>query len=190
MRYLLILTITTVSLLASLLDFKYLEEAKDAYRDKNYAKAQKLYARIEGDEAKFNMANSLYRQKKYQEAIEVYRTITDPKLEAKKLHNIGNSHVHMKKIDKAIHTYEKALKLKKDADTQFNLALLKKKKNREEDKNKKNKKDKQTDRPPKIEPPISNMEERKWQKMLDQRGVKTLMIPLNKKERQHDKNPW
>ena len=41
------------------------------------------------------------------------------------------------------------------------------------------------------QPPISNMEERKWQKMLNQRGVNTLMIPLNSKGEQRDeKNPW
>ena len=38
--------------------------------------------------------------------------------------------------------------------------------------------------------PISNMEERKWQKMLNKRGVNTLMIPLKKGERNNEKNPW
>ena len=39
--------------------------------------------------------------------------------------------------------------------------------------------------------PISNMEERKWQKMLNQRGVRTLMLPLNSKgEKQDETKPW
>ena len=39
--------------------------------------------------------------------------------------------------------------------------------------------------------PISKMEERKWQKMLNKRGVNTLMIPLpNKGEKRNETNPW
>ena len=42
----------------------------------------------------------------------------------------------------------------------------------------------------KTQPPISNMEERKWQKMLNQRGVNTLMIPLQQGENKNESNPW
>ena len=228
MKYILLLSTITATLSASLLDFKYLEDAKDAYHDKNYTLAQELYGKVKGDESKFNEADALYRQKKYKEAIEGYESISDPKLEAKKLHNIGNSYAHMKKTDEAIESYEKALKLGEDADTKFNLELLKKKKEEEkkqekkddknkddkekdkekkedknqdkkdekskEDKDKKssddNKSQEQKNQEEKKQPPISNMEERKWQKMLDQRGVNTLMIPLNKGEKKNDANPW
>ena len=262
----LILTITVTSTLsASLLDFKYLQDAKDAYSDKNYTLAQELYSKVKGDEAKFNEADALYRQKKYKEAIEKYQSITDPKLKAKSLHNIGNSYANMKKIDEAISSYEEALKIEDDADTKYNLELLKKKKEEQKKKqqqkkkeDKKNKDDKKKDdkqdkkeqknkkdgqdkdknnnekkKPSKdkdksqkekekeqkekekkeaekkkqeeekkkaqqakmgdqnkTQPPISNMEERKWQKSLDQRGVNTLMIPLNKGEKKNDTNPW
>ncbi len=266
MRYILLFGIITSTLSASLLDFKYLQDAKDAYSDKNYTLAQELYSKVKGDEAKFNEADALYRQKKYKEAIEKYQTITDPKLKAKSLHNIGNSYANMKKIDEAISSYEEALKIEDDADTKYNLELLKKKKEeqkkkqqqqkKKEDKKKKDdkKKDKkqnnkeQKDKKDgqdkekksndkkkpskdkdksqkekekeqkekekkeaekkkqeeekkkaqqakmgdqnKTQPPISNMEERKWQKSLDQRGVNTLMIPLNKGEKKNDTNPW
>ena len=237
---------------ASLLDFSYLNEAKEAYKDKNYSKAQNLYGKIDNNEAKFNQADSLYRQKKYQEAIDLYNTINEPKLEAKKLHNIGNSYAQMKKFDDAIKSYKKALEISSDSDTKFNLDLLKKKKEekkKKEKKNKDNKKDKkesddkknQKDKEEnkknqekkesnnkksqeekkkkeeeqkkkdkkaqekekkqkekqgkmgeenKTQPPISNMEERKWQKMLNQRGVKTLMIPLNKGDKHNETTPW
>jgi len=246
-----ILILTGVST-ASLLDFKYLEEAKEAYNDKNYSKAQELYGKVDYNEAKFNQADSLYRQKKYQEAIDVYKSITEPKLEAEKLHNIGNSYAQMKKVDEAIKSYEEALKLNDDTDTKFNLELLKKRKeeekkkkdkkndkeNNKEDKNQEQKdsdkdksqeqkeqekkksedekkseeqkiKDKEAQKKREEEhkkeqekrkaqnaeqnqtqPPISNMEERKWQKMLNQRGVKTLMIPLNKGKKENETNLW
>jgi len=254
MRYIQLLIIITATLSASLLDFKYLKDAKEAYRDKNYTVAQELYAKVKNDASKFNEADALYRQKRYKEAIEAYQSISDPKLEAKKLHNIGNSYANMKKIDEAIASYEEALKLGEDADTKFNLELLKKKKEeqkkkdkdkkKEKNKDKKNDKDKNKEKDKKNEkdknkeeqkskeekkkeaqkkkeeqkkkekekkekekksekeknkeeqkkkepePPISNMEERKWQKMLNQRGVNTLMIPLNKGEKKNDANPW
>ena len=247
----------SVTLFGSLLDFKYLNEAKEAYADKNYTKAEALYGKVQLEEATFNQADALYRQGKYQEAIDKYESITDPKLEAKKLHNIGNSYAQLKKLDEAIASYEKSLKIEEDKDTRFNLELLKKKKEEQKKKKKKNdKKNKdnkenkankdqkkkqnqeskdsknknsdkkeskeQKDKKQKekeeeqrkkesqkkkeaekkkeqqakmndkntTQPPISNMEERKWQKMLNKRGVKTLMIPLNKGERQHETNPW
>ena len=243
MRYIQLLIITTATLSASLLDFKYLRDAKEAYKDKNYTVAQEFYAKVKNDASKFNEADALYRQKRYKEAIEAYQSISDPKLEAKKLHNIGNSYANMKKIDEAIASYEKALKLGEDADTKFNLELLKKKKeeqkkkdkdkdkdkkkeknkkdkdqkskedkkkeenkknkdkkskeDKKEEENKKNKdkkseedKKKEEQNKKESEAPISNMEERKWQKMLNQRGVNTLMIPLNKGEKKNDTNPW
>ena len=230
---------------ASLLDFNYLSQAKEAYHDKNYTKAETFYNKVQNDEAQFNVADMLYRQKKYKEAIEAYEAISEKKLKFKSLHNIGNSYAQMNKIDEGIKAYEEALKLKEDEDTKFNLELLKKKKKEQEkkddkkkddknnkDKNNKDKKDqdqknkddkdnkdkdkksdKKKDEPqkqdkkqdkkkddkkekdkmkaPKEQPPISNMEERKWQKMLNKRGVKTLMIPLpTKGEKRNASNPW
>ena len=200
------------------------------------------------------------RQKKYKEAIEKYESIKEPTLEAKKLHNIGNAYAQMKKMDEAIKSYQEALKIADDADTKYNLELLKKKKeeqkkkqqqNKEDDKknkqdkkdgqnkdqknqDKKNQNDKEKDSDKqksreqkdkekkeaekkkqeeqkkkteqtkkeektkqammgdqnKTQPPISNMEERKWQKMLNQRGVNTLMIPLQQGENRNETNPW
>jgi Ca-activated chloride channel family protein len=229
MKTLLSLTLLSNLIYASLFDFNYLGNAKEAYNDKNYSKAEELYKKVDLEEARFNLADTLYRQKKYKEALQAYNIISDEKLQFKKLHNIGNTHAKMNKIDDAIKSYEEALNLKDDSDTKFNLELLKKKKEEEKkDKNKndKNKKDdkkedkeqnkkkekkqedekkekkqdetKKQDQKEKQEkmdkekqPPITNMEEKKWQKMLNQRGVNTLMIPLNNKgEKRNETNPW
>ena len=261
-KYLLLLGLLNLNLSASLLDFKDLSEAKEAYSKKEYDKAQQLYSKVQNDEAIFNEADALYRQKKYKEAIEKYESVKEPSLEAKKLHNIGNSYAQMNKLDEAIKSYEEALKIADDEDTKYNLELLKKKKeeqkkkqqqkknqdkknNKDDKKNNKDKKDqknqdkkqsekdKQNDKKRdsdkqksqeqkdkekkeaeekkqeeqkkkeeekmkqammgeqnKTQPPISNMEERKWQKMLNQRGVNTLMIPLQQGERENETNPW
>jgi len=258
-------TLLSTLTFGSLLDFTYLQDAKDAYSKGEYQRAGELYGKIESDEAKFNQADALYRQKKYSEAIELYNSIQKPDLEFQKLHNIGNCYANLKKLDKAISSYEGALKLKEDKDTRFNLELLKKQKKQQEQKkqnkkeqnkdnkekkdkqdkqNQQNKQDKekkdnsnkeqkenqknrngndqnrtdkqkggqptpkptptqaptQTPKPHqnpsaeqnRTQPPISNMEERKWQKMLNRRGVNTLMLPLNKGKggRLNEENPW
>lgn len=269
MKILIVIMIATLELSASLWDFSYLNDAKKAYESKEYDKAEKLYQKIESDEAKFNRADALYRQKKYQKALEEYESISDTKLTFKKLHNIGNSQAQLGKIDEAIKSYEEALGIKNDEDTKFNLELLKKKKEEQKKQKQKNKdnqkKDNQKNQNQKsknqennesktgqknknqqennsskeqkdkaskaqkekkkeadkkaqeakkkekedkkkeeqqkqaaqmleqnqTQPPISNMEERKWQKMLNQRGVNTLMLPLNNKGEQHNEtNPW
>ncbi len=74
------------------------------------------------------MGDALYREGKYKEAIEVFNSISNKKLEAKKLHNVGNSYAKLGEIDRAIKAYEDALKVKFDEDTQYNLDLLKEKK--------------------------------------------------------------
>jgi len=242
-KVLITLTLLTRFVDASLLDFNYLNSAKEAYNQKDYTKAEELYSKVDSDEARFDRADALYRQKRYKDALSVYQSISDKNLEFKRLHNIGNCYANLKKIDEAIKSYEDALKIKEDKDTRFNLELLKKKKKEQKKKdNKKDKKKKQNQKKNnknskdnksnkdksqqnkkknqeqkdkkkskeakkkeaekkkkeaqmakqnKKQPPISDMEERKWQKMLNQRGVNTLMLPLNNKEYKRDEtNPW
>ena len=226
------LILLTLVSLPSLLDFSYLNSAKEAYHNREYKKAEEFYSKVESDEARFNRGDALYRQKKYKEAIDIYNSINDKKLEYKKLHNIGNCYANLNQIDKAIESYKEALKIKQDRDTKFNLKLLQKKKKqqqkeqerekkqnntkdnknqkqnsskknnhkdmqkedknrannqkekslKEQDSNKTNNKRLKKSEYKKEEPPISNMEERKWEKMLNQKGVNTLMLPLNRKK--------
>jgi Ca-activated chloride channel family protein len=283
MRYILLFLIVASFANSSLLDFKYIKDAKSAYLKGDYEKARELYSKIEKDEAKFNLGDSLYREGKYKEAIEVFNSISNKKLEAKKLHNIGNSYAKLGEIDKAIKAYEDALKIKFDEDTKYNLDLLKKKKeeqkkkqkqnqdqNKQQDKNKKDSKDNknsqnkdkdkkdnqnqnkknedsnntdsknskndnnQTNRENKPKPtptpdknkekggdkkqeqdknkepkennntdvkgfatppPISNMEERKWQRLLNKRGINSLMLEIDNKNKRRGENideinPW
>jgi len=268
MRYILAFFIVAISANSSLLDFKYIKDAKSAYLSGDYKRAEELYSKIEKDEAKFNLGDSLYREGKYREAIEVFNSISNKKLEAKKLHNIGNSYAKLGEIEKAIKAYEDALKIKFDKDTKYNLDLLKKKKeeqkkkqkqsqdqNKQQDKNKKdskdtnsqnkdkdkkdnqnknrknkdnnntdsksnqknkpkptpnptsNKKQEQNKNKNKKEnnstdaksfatpPPISNMEERKWQRLLNRRGINSLMLEIDNKNRKRGENideinPW
>lgn len=257
MKKLFILIFCAIFLQAGILDFIDVSHAKKSYEKKDYESAIKDYGKIQGkDGATYDLANSYYKNKNYKKALSTYQKVNDPKLKFQKLHNMGNTYAHLGKIDEAIKSYEEALKIKKDKDTQYNLDLLKKmkkknkKKNQKKKKNKKkskssnkknkkenksgknhkkdkNKKKSQNKKQPKPSQkskgerekqkqnkekqqkkqkkqekknmtqkkkkvqPISNMEERKYKKMLNQRGINTLMLPLSTKgEKRDEKNPW
>jgi Ca-activated chloride channel family protein len=237
-------------------------KAQDSYVKKDLAKSIEYYKKIDNktDEIKYNLANDLYKQKKYDEAISWYSEIASKDLLFKKYHNLGNAYAMLNKIDTAIKNYEEALKIKNDKDTKFNLDLLKKKeqekkdkKNKDKQKNKdKNKdkkkqnskdkdqkddmdkedqKDKKTSSNPKKDQikekkdnvsnnqdkakkakqeelkkqdakktkeeninntDLSQLEERKWSKMLNNKELNTLMIPLKNKGEKDEQNikPW
>ncbi|HNX79315.1 MAG TPA: tetratricopeptide repeat protein, partial [Prolixibacteraceae bacterium] len=63
----------------------------------------------------FNLNNSLYKQKKLQEAAggyeQIARQMVDPKEKAGALHNLGNSRLFQQQLDEAIESYKKALRL-------------------------------------------------------------------------------
>ena len=214
---------------ASILDFQTLDEAKKAYENGKYERSAKLYKKIDKDEAKFNAADALYKAGKFQEALRLFKSIFLKNLEFKKLHNIGNCYAKLKKFDDAIKMYEKALEIKEDKDTRFNLELLKrlkeKKQNQQNSKQNQNSKDeksrqnsdkqnqkgqqkdsnkqKQSNQQKnqqnnknhkaiKKDEPISDMEVRKWNKVLNQRGIHTLMLPLQTETKgaEDEKHPW
>jgi len=248
-----IFLITPLFLSASLLDFRALDQAQEAYAEGNYSKAIEAYETVEkqNDEAIYDKANSHYKLKEYEKAKELYASINKDSLAFKKWHNLGNCHAQLGKLDEGIKAYEEALAIKEDEDTRFNLELLKKKKkeqekkddkkkdkknkdkkdsdkkkddkekksedkkkedekkkqeeqdkkdkekseqDKKEDKKKDNKKDKSEEEKDKAQmkkEPISDKELRKYQKMLDQRGINTLMVPLKTKgEDSNELKPW
>jgi len=242
---------------ASISDDINLYKAQESYTKKDLLQSEKYYKNIDNmsDTVKYNLANVLYKQKKYDEAISYYSEIASKDLLYKKHHNLGNAYAKLNKLDTAIKNYEKALKIQNDSDTKFNLDLLKKKKEQKKNKNKNNKKnkdkkkqnskdknkdddmdkedkkDKKTSSDPKKDEikekkdnnskdkqkakdskkeqlkkqdanitkeenlkntKLSNLEEKKWAKMLNNRELNTLMIPLKNKGEKDEQNikPW
>ncbi|WP_455756255.1 VWA domain-containing protein [Sulfurimonas sp.] len=149
---------------AGLLDFIELKEAKKAYEAGEYEKSAELYEKhadiSKNGESYFNKGNSLYKQNKFDEAIEAYQkaTFDDKVSRANNSANIGNSYVKQgtsEGLQKAVESYEKSLKLNEDKEVRENLESVKKeierqKKEQEEkekqeekqDKNEKNKDEK------------------------------------------------
>ncbi len=225
---------------ASIFDFKTIAEANSAYKAKDYKKAIKNYSSLEQNEqTKYNLANSLYKDGKYKEAIKEYEGIQsdDKDFDFQKLHNLGNSYVKAKNLEKAKATYENALKLKNDKQTKENLDLVnkalekkkedeeKKKKNKKKDKdskdkkknkNQKNKDNKKKDSEKKEssqkkkenkkkdadnkeqkdskfskQNEISDLEEEKWLKQLENQKTNSLLKKIkSKKETNTVENPW
>jgi len=142
---------------AGVMDFMLLKDAKEAYETQEYEKAQRLYDRYaqkkKTPESEYNIANTLYKQKKYKEAQEAYKKIQfqEPEKQAKNYANLGNAYVKAKEkegLQKAITAYEESLKIEEDKEVRENLETVKKaleerKKNEQQKQENKDKKDKQ-----------------------------------------------
>jgi tetratricopeptide (TPR) repeat protein len=107
--------------------------AESEYNSKNYPDALKHYlnAQIEDPSninLKYNLANSYYKNKQFQEAEQLYMSIAqqaDPPLNEKAFYNLGNTFYRAGKLQEAIASYEQALKLDpKDEDAKFNLEFV------------------------------------------------------------------
>ncbi len=151
-----VLVFVSVDARAGILDFLDLKDAKEAYESGDYEKSTKLYEKYgeqsQSSESFFNAGNSLYKQKKYKEAVKSYEkaSFKDESLKAKKFSNLGNAHAKGQNLQKAVESYEKSLEIKEDKSTRENLEevkkLIKKQKQESKDSDKKDdKKDKKSD---------------------------------------------
>lgn len=137
----------------------FLFQGNTAYRKENFQQAEELYRKgllILSDhksQGYFNLANSLYNQKKYDLAENEYinsLNLLDENnnfAKSKIYYNIANLYLEQKKYDKAIDYYIKALSLNPlDSDAQYNLnyawkMMQQSKKNNNKEKNDQNKND-------------------------------------------------
>ncbi|MEN8120363.1 MAG: tetratricopeptide repeat protein [Bacteroidota bacterium] len=128
---------------------KHIRAGNDDYFEKNYGNSEVCYQKAlqnnpESYEAKFNLGDAFYKQKKYKEAITEFNTIAkdeNDKIKLGQLHyNIGNSQFKqteellknqkldeaLKTIDKSIGSYKKSLiNNPKDKEAKYNLAYAK-----------------------------------------------------------------
>jgi Ca-activated chloride channel family protein len=236
MKRILLLFVIQISLYGTPLDYFYLYKADSLVKEGKTSEALYYYKQIDEktDEIHYNMGNLFYKEKSYEKAISSYKNIKDTKLLYQTLHNLGNSYEKMGNKDEAIKNYEKALTIKNDKDTLFNLELLKQKKQenekeqnkkennsdankenqnhnpKKEDKNKEStrhneemkNKDQQLNQD-KIQKEkvqnqvrkageLSDLEEKKWSQILENRDIKTLVIPISNSGEKNGQNikPW
>ncbi len=169
-------------------DFQTINKANKEYQNKEYKKASKDFEKVANTpEARYNLANSLYKEGKYKEALSRYKnvTTTDQELEYKKLHNMGNSYVKLNDLENAKKMYESALKIKADKETRENLDTVQKAldkiKQQKKDQNKKNQKNNKENKQDK-----KKKEQDKKQKNKDNKENKDKQNQDNK-EKQKDK---
>lgn len=111
--------------LAGILDFYYEYKAKNAYKNGEFDKASKIYLKIKNDKALYNSAVADYKNGDFALAVFKFEMIKDKNLNFEKLHNLGNTYANLNQTQKAINSYENALKIRFDEDTQANLNLMK-----------------------------------------------------------------
>ena len=143
MKILILISFLYINLIANPLDTFHLIMSKVYENFNNKSEAFLHYQKIEDkpDSVTYNIANMLYEQKKYQEAIERYKKITEPSLQFNKFYNLGNSYAKSNMYEDAIKAYEQALKIKDDNDAKSNLEIVKKYKKRQDQNEKKRNKD-------------------------------------------------
>ena len=105
-----------------------------------YRKA--LDKKINSYEASFNLGDALYKQKKYDEALKQFESLTVSETDPKKLgdlyHNMGNTLLMNRKIDESIEAYKQSLRhFPNSKETKYNLEYARRMKQKEEEEKKK-----------------------------------------------------
>lgn len=107
-------------------------EGVELYKKENFAEAEVNFkkgieTKPESFEANFNLGDAYYKQGRYDEAINAYKSAFsqtgDNNRKAKVHHNIGNSLLKSQKIKESIESYKNSLKLNpNDRETKYNLS--------------------------------------------------------------------
>ena len=148
--YLLIILIGVTNITEAQNKKSFLKEGNKLFSDSSYNASEIKYRKsLEKDQdyfsASYNLANSIYKQERFDESSSLYESLQDNARNNHELsqiyHNKGNSLMKQQKTDLAIKAYKDALRENpNDEDTRFNLAYAKKiKQKEEENKDKKNK---------------------------------------------------
>lgn len=116
---------------------KLLREGNLSYKKGEFEKASDNFNKAlqknekNKDIAAYNLGTSMFKQKQYDTAAYFFNqaiaTTEDKDIKSRAFHNLGNSYLQTRKLDKSIDAYKNALKLNpKDEDTRYNLAYAQK----------------------------------------------------------------
>lgn len=131
---------------------KFIYNGNKSYKSNNYKEAEidyrkSLEANPKSNIAKYNLANSLYKQGNYQEAMDKFKELSTENFSKRELskvfHNLGNSLLEDKKYEESIDSYINSLKNNpKDEETKYNLAYAREMLRKQQEQDKKNDKNK------------------------------------------------
>jgi len=115
---------------------KYIRKGNKAFENGNFDDSEIFYRKAidkkdDSYSATFNIGDALYKQEKYDDAINQFSDLTNQELtkedKAKIYHNLGNSLLNHKKIKESIEAYKHALRNNpSDRETKYNLAYAQK----------------------------------------------------------------
>lgn len=115
---------------AEMLDFWQIIQAERLTVERKHDKALVYYQAIDAlkksDVSRYNLANSYYRNHDFEKAAQLYQEITTNNLdlEYERLHNLGNAFYKLGAFYEAIEAYQKALHVKEEQATRFNLEYV------------------------------------------------------------------
>ena len=111
---------------------KEVKGGNKSYENGKYTEAEVAYKKAlekkaEAIEGNYNLANSLFKQERYEEAIETFKKSVelaqDDKTKSQAYHNLGSSYAKMEKYEEAIKAYKEGLKINpNDDEARKNLA--------------------------------------------------------------------
>ncbi len=107
-------------------EFSTISKAKESFNLKDFKTAAKNYKKLNLPKAKYNEGVANYKDGNFSQALKNFKDVKDDNLSFERLHNLGNTYANLHDFNKSILFYEKALKIKEDNETRFNLELIKK----------------------------------------------------------------
>lgn len=116
---------------------KFIREGNGLFKEQDFEKAEVEYRKAADEkndsfEAAFNMADALYKQKKYDEALKRFSELAKKETDKERLgeiyHNIGNTLLAMEKTGESIEAYKESLRNRpKSEETKYNLEFARNK---------------------------------------------------------------
>lgn len=110
---------------------KIIRNGNDLFENNDFEKAEVEYRKAletkdDSYEAAFNLGDALYKQKKYEEALQQFANLAEKETDKQRLgelyHNIGNTFLAMNKLDESIEAYKKSLLNRPTSqETKYNL---------------------------------------------------------------------
>lgn len=142
MRYYIGLVLSILGIIF-ILFYKYPEfssvlKAKESYNLGDYKTAAKIYKSLNLPKAKYNEGVSNYKGGNFSQALQNFKDVKDDNLSFERLYNLGNTYANLHDFNKSILSFKKALEIKDDNDTRFNLELVEKIKDQNKTQNNQN----------------------------------------------------
>ncbi|MCC8174089.1 MAG: tetratricopeptide repeat protein, partial [Odoribacter sp.] len=122
---------------------KFIREGNNLFHGNNFENAEREYRKAldqkdESFEAAFNLADAMYKQQRYDEALEQFQALAASETDKERLgeiyHNIGNTLLTMNKVDESIEAYKNSLRNRPESmETKYNLEYARHRKQQEDE---------------------------------------------------------